>query len=130
MGVWTVTRIPATCTGGTLRKPYLSLWAGGRWGRVGRAVPLQPWGWGLLKSSWGDLQRIPVSVSTLQSEDLQQWDRRPVLKLGPSEAEHWEVLGTLGLTETAEGTGGLERRESTEMEPTPSLITPCKGQNS
>lgn len=53
-----------------------------------------------------------------------------MLNLRLSEPQHWEALVSPGLAGTAEGTSGWEDSEAMEVEPTLSLVTPCKVQNS
>lgn len=45
-------------------------------------------------------------------------------------AQHWEVLVSPGPAEAAKGTCGLEEEETMEMEPSLSVIAPCKVPNS
>lgn len=53
-----------------------------------------------------------------------------MLNLRLSEPQHWEALVSPALAGTAEGTCGWEDSEAMETEPTLSLVTPCKVQNS
>ena len=46
---------------------YVFVGWGGRWGGAERVVPLQPRVWALLKSSWGDQQRIPAPPKVMIS---------------------------------------------------------------